>query len=294
MYDYRQMIAVIPSEDRSVRLKVAASLYVEYGDEAYDSYIEWATQSAERKSAVSMWKWGRRVRKITVASLVMLAKQHGWTPERNTPWNPTPRAPLDLSAEIAAKQKHDSNAAYILRTMVPIGVGQSHPYLERKKIPLAHRLNLSIYKGLLVIPMYPFSGSGNNAEDVQLIDDQGNKKFLSGGTGATNKFAFCGFDAKSTPISAWDYISVCEGWGTGMGYHLLTGAPVLAGFNDSNSVKLVEYIHKTYPHKRIMYIADNDESQAGQRAARQVSAIADIWMSSTKGADASDVAAELL
>jgi putative DNA primase/helicase len=92
-------------------------------------------------------------------------------------------------------QKAASKAGWILKQAVK----STHPYLAKKGFPDEKAL---VWDGLLVIPMR----IDEELVGLQLIDSEGNKKFLSG---QKNKGAVAVFDNKGIAI-------LCEGYATAM------------------------------------------------------------------------------
>lgn len=96
-------------------------------------------------------------------------------------------------------QERNQAAASKAGRILKEAVKSTHPYLAKKGFPDEKAM---VWDGLLVIPMR----IDDDLTGLQLIDAEGNKKFLSG---QKNKGAVAVFDNKGIPI-------LCEGYATAM------------------------------------------------------------------------------
>ena len=133
-------------------------------------------------------------------------------------------------------QKAASKAGWILKQAVK----STHPYLAKKGFPEEKAL---VWDGLLVIPMR----IDDELFGLQLIDSDGNKKFLSG---QKNKGAVAVFDNKGIPI-------LCEGYATAMSIRralksVRTRYKIVVCFSASNLALVCE----KYPD--CIIVADHD------------------------------------
>lgn len=149
---------------------------------------------------------------------------------------------------------------------------RTHPYLESKGFPDA-KGNVWNKDGqeLLVIPM----SIDQNLVGVQLIDHEGNKKFLHGQT--TKGASFC-MNAKGIPI-------FCEGFATALSVRECMKAcgmryTIYVCFSASN----MKYVARTIGDGII--IADNDPNSIGERSAKETGK--PYWISETVGEDFND------
>jgi putative DNA primase/helicase len=125
---------------------------------------------------------------------------------------------------------------------------------------------------ILVIPMRIES----RLVGVQLIDNEGNKKFLHGQT--TKGASFC-MNAKGIPI-------FCEGYATALSIRECMKASnikyaIYVCFSASN----LKHIARSIPDGFI--VADNDPNQVGERSAREAGK--PYWLSETVGDDFNDL-----
>jgi phage/plasmid primase-like uncharacterized protein len=182
------------------------------------------------------------------------------------------RAELDLPAlrerlKKAENERTDMQARAAKKAAWIVGQckNQTHQYLIAKGFKDTENASL------LVVPMR----HNENLCGVQLIDENGVKKFLSG---AKTGYASHVIDNKGT-----DY--VCEGYATGLSIRRALGAfklryRVHVCFSAGNALKIA----KALPNS--VFIADNDASGTGERAAKESGRT--WWMPPVVGNDAND------
>jgi putative DNA primase/helicase len=165
--------------------------------------------------------------------------------------------------DVAEKQnKASGKAAYILgnSTMKP------HPYLAKKGFPGEPGW---VWNDLLVIPMR----IEGDLVGCQLIDSEGNKKFLSG---QRTKKASAIFDNKGPVI-------LCEGYATALSIRralktVRSRYKIVVCFSAGNLSEMA----KTYPDS--VLVADHD--QIGIKVSKQISR--PYWISPNEGEDFND------
>jgi putative DNA primase/helicase len=172
--------------------------------------------------------------------------------------------------DIREKQEKAAQKAGFILHQCQIG---HHPYLEKKGFKEEQG---NIWKKddelLLVIPMRV----GHRLVGCQLIDSEGNKRFLSGQR--TSGAAYI-FDNKGPNI-------LCEGYATALSIKAAMKAlkrryTLYCTFSSGNMKKVAE----TLPGGFI--VADCDASRTGQNTAEQIGW--PYWMPDTIGLDANDV-----
>lgn len=124
----------------------------------------------------------------------------------------------------------------------------NHPYLIKKGVK---NHGLRLHKGLLVIPMRDSAG---NLHSLQFIDDDGNKRFLSGGRKKGCYFAL------GTPTES---LCIAEGFATAATIHESTGLAVAVAFDAGNLLTVAQAIRAKFPHIEITLCADNDAETPG-------------------------------
>ena len=160
-------------------------------------------------------------------------------------------------------------AAKALQVMQECQTGR-HPYFERKGFP--EESGLVWTDGRLVIPMRV----GRELVGLQVIDDDGEKKFLPGQR--TSDAAFIIGDTRRRPI-------FCEGYATALSLRLALAACkmqacIVVCFSAHNVPKMAAKMPGG------VVVADNDKSGTGERVARQTGL--PFWMPPTVGHDAND------
>jgi len=131
----------------------------------------------------------------------------------------------------------------------------THPYLTKKRIK-PH--NAMLYKKMLAIPIF----NSGVLVTVQLIDKDGNKRFLSGSK-LKGSYSQLGIYDADKPIL------ICEGFGTGASLFESTYNPVYVAFSAGNLKAVAGYVRTLYPMNNIIIMGDNDLSGVGQDAAKQ-------------------------
>lgn len=170
---------------------------------------------------------------------------------------------------LAMQREAVSKAAAILN-QCQIG---NHAYLKAKGFPdEGGNVMVSEGKQTLVIPMRV----GSSLVGCQLIDEEGNKRFLYGQR--TSGAEFC-FNNKGPHI-------VCEGYATALSVRAALKAmkrryTIHVCFSAGNMKKVAATIESG------LVIADNDESGTGERTAKEIGW--PYWMSDVVGEDANDM-----
>ncbi len=148
-------------------------------------------------------------------------------------------------------RKAADKARYIWRNS-PLAT--THPYLTRKKIQ-PHGIKINKY-GALVIAIY---NADLELVNLQFIDADGNKRFLSGGQ---KKNCFCWLGNPT------ETILVAEGFATAASLHEHKGFQTFVAFDKGNLECVAKIIRAKLPEAQIIIAGDNDESGVGQNAAR--------------------------
>lgn len=150
-----------------------------------------------------------------------------------------------------------------------------HPYLVRKQVGSDMFLKQSDDR--LVLPVFD---KDMKIRSLQFIDGSGKKHFLSGGE-TNGGFCFIGYS--DTKISPGSQLFVAEGYATAKTIQQQTGKPCIVAFNAGNLPKVCKIFKDIYS---LTIIADNDESETGERYAKQ--AEVPYILIPIKGMDAND------
>lgn len=194
-----------------------------------------------------------------------------WTDEEKRAWA------LRRQTEAASRERQYENAAMRAAVMLRSTRPGHHGYLMRKGLPDVHGLCLP--DGALFVPMRNLrTNELQGAQVIRWLQDEmrWEKKMLPGmrAKGAVLRLGK-GFDS-----------ILCEGYATGLSIELAArqlrlSASVLVCFSDSNMVHIAPMVKG-----HAIVFADNDESQAGERAAKATGL--PYCMAPTVGWDAND------
>lgn len=157
-------------------------------------------------------------------------------------------------AEIRQKQEAAAlKAAEIWRKSKPVTKQSEHSYLVKKRIqPHGARK----YHESLVIPIH---NEANRLVNLQFIDTEGAKRFLSGGR---KRDCFCVIGDLSQRIL------IAEGFATGASLFEDCGQRVIVAFDAGNLLPVATIIRELLLESEIIICGDNDISGIGQAKAR--------------------------
>ncbi len=140
----------------------------------------------------------------------------------------------------------------------------THPYLKTKQV---HSYGLRVYEGKLAIPL-----QRNGAiTSLQLINEDGSKRFLTGGQKSGCYFSI-------GELADAETICIAEGYATAASIHESIGFPVVVAFDAGNLKSVTEVIRKAHPLAKLMICADDDyktEGNPGLTKAREAAKLYD-------------------
>ncbi|MND61947.1 DNA primase TraC [compost metagenome] len=157
-----------------------------------------------------------------------------------------------------AEQQRRKAARRATSIMADCEQGQA-TYLEQKAllglaVPLTRHIiavgELAFQPGALVVPLWDEAGELVN---VQLIRDDGTKRYLAGGqkAGAFHR------------IEGGELVAVVEGYATGLSVYLATGATVYCAMDAGNLLAVATIARRQHPETQILFCGDNDETTEG-------------------------------
>jgi putative DNA primase/helicase len=165
-----------------------------------------------------------------------------------------------LKTETAARQKKARKlAAWILSRSRPART--LHRYLSRKCVKIFG--DVREYRGALVLPLRDLNG---DLQSLQLIREDGSKKFLTGGRVAGCFFTLA--DRADGPVA------LCEGYATGASIHEATGYPVVCATHCGNLLAVAKAIREMWPQREIIVAADDDAFTDGNPGQTKATAAA--------------------
>ena len=157
---------------------------------------------------------------------------------------------------------------------------ERHAYLERKQV-LSYGLRQD-EKGLLMIPLLDINLS---VVGLQYINDDGTKRFLTGSK-KSGSFFILGQEI----LKSADTIYYAEGYATAASIHKDMSLPVFVAFDAYNLSAVAETVFETLKDRKHIFIADNDDSQTGEKEAVKAckwitknKGVAEVHMPETKG-----------
>ncbi len=252
-----QMLQFIPAHERDIWTRVGMALKAELGDSGFSLFEEWSksADNYDHKSVTYVWR-SFKGGSITIASLVGLAKDHGWRSNATPKKTPAPKATKP------PKPQPNTNA-YGLRLWLaadksdPI-VG-SHQYAKDKGIDWAAGAGRGGASGkiigknadCIIVPIRNIQT--NKVQGVQCIVSSENKQNF----GAVSGGALILGNTLDKSLTWY----VCEGWASAvsMVFHHQKGNGVCAAsFGKSNQRKVAELIAETYQPNEIVILEEVD------------------------------------
>ena len=180
-----------------------------------------------------------------------------WQAKRDKPFSQAERTAFMRRVEEARKHAEAERqqqyadaavkAASIWNAATP--ADDDHPYLVRKGIKTN---GARLHQGALVIPVR----SGGELQSLQFINDDGGKRFLSGGRISGGYFSI-------GTIQGAYALCIAEGFATGATIHQATGYPVVVAFNAGNLEPVAKAMHHNLPDLPILICADDDADTEG-------------------------------
>lgn len=180
------------------------------------------------------------------------------------------RQRLEQQQRDAEAQLHDKQTAAARQAALLWQHGKPvdrlHTYLQTKQVePFGLR---QISHGRLAVPLV----MGGRLVNLQIIDGQGNKRFLAGG-----RVQGCYCPLGKVQDGARLYI--CEGWATGATLHHHTGAPVVCALNAGNLKPVALAMRERFGRRVELVIAGDDDrltlGNPGRAAANRAAAAAE-------------------
>ena len=265
----------VDSNDRDVWVRAAMSVKAALGEAGFPIWNAWSrtSQKYNERSAHSVWRSVKAEGGITAGYIFGLAKESGWTSDDSAPARVDGRTQEHARAQVREQEAKVQRAAQLAATIIAQATRDMHPYLERKGFP--KRLGL-VYRDLLVVPLR--TPTDNALVSVQLIDDQGVKKFLKHGRASRGVHKIGG---RKTGRNWY-----CEGYATGLS--IKTALDAMSRRNDGVVVTFSDsgIVRHSRGDVRALIVADNDASEAGEIAAKKTGR--PYWMPPVIGTDAND------
>lgn len=271
------MLSYISPDGRDTWLQVGMGLKAEFGEAAFPAWDQWSALSDkyQPRAAMTTWKSFRyRPGGYTIATVVKLAMQGGYTFERNTARVVSAE---EVEARRRAREAADAKAAAergaavqdaanrALETWTRAAVDGVSPYLVRKGITRPEGVRFS--RDWLIVPMMRYDLPEAQAlRGVQIIKPSGEKRF-TGGMAKTEPYGNAGqvrgvCCALALPEdSAYDGpIMIAEGYATAASARAASGYrwPTFAAFDCGGLLPAARTIRALWPKAGILFLADDD------------------------------------
>jgi putative DNA primase/helicase len=174
-----------------------------------------------------------------------------------------------LTPEFTSVQQQKIAATHCMNILSQCIWG-THLYLTNKKLELPALINTKSYKipdskqtvraDALIIPLYDLATG--HLVSLQFINADGSRGYVANSIIANAVHIIPGFS------SLLPWIAVAEGYANTLTIALITDAIVVMACDAGGLMSKAERIQALYPDKKLVFFADNDESNTGQKAAR--------------------------
>lgn len=159
------------------------------------------------------------------------------------------REAMRAAHDLETKQRQAEAAESAYEIWVNAKDAKEHPYLTKKGI--------KPYKGVKVAKddrlIVPVAIKGE-ITSLQFINDEGEKRFLTGGKIKGGWFMIEGEN---------DVVYIAEGYSTAASIHEATGKTIYIAFNAGNIYEVASYVKNQYQTGRIIVAGDDDTKSAG-------------------------------
>lgn len=288
----RAALSHIPANlPRDEWARVAMAIKSEFPDGAgLALFDEWSQHTAEGYGAAavrSTWRSIKAGGPVTVATLLHLAKEHGFTlPKagRETRTSAQPQqARADRESVARAEQQrteaaHAKAAAEAAQLWGEAGERGASPYLERKGV---QAFGLRFREGWALVPLRDGAGKLWNLQRIapERAADSGPDKLLLKGGRKSGLWHMLGDPAGAAAVL------VAEGYATAASVHEATGRPVAVAFDAGNLAPVAKALRQLHPAALLVLCGDDDAPtfartgrnpgrDKAQAAARQVDGLA--------------------
>lgn len=150
---------------------------------------------------------------------------------------------LARNAELLVVRKLACEKAAYLEGIAHLAAAECHAYLNAKQVK---PYGVKILKNMLLVPLRNANGV---ITSVQFIQEDGSKRFLTGGEITGSYFAIGQHES---------VLCVCEGFATGASVFEATGFRVAVSFSAGNLAAVAKVMRDKFPAFTIIVCADND------------------------------------
>ncbi len=282
----RTALAYIPASlQRDEWARVAMAIKSEYPDATgFDLFDQWSASDPDRyndKGTKATWRSVKAGGGVGIATLLHLAKQHGFTLPKGeqAPATPSPEELARRERERTERQQEEqtrTEAAHAAAAQQAAALWQDasdtgeSPYLVRKGVQ-AHGVRFAP-SGWLLVPVRDAAGTLWNVQRIAPAKPQDggpDKLFLKGGRKSGLWHLLGSMPSDSTGIPP--VLLVAEGYATAATLFEATGHPVACAFDAGNLPHVARALHQLHPAALLVLCGDDDnttEAATGTNAGR--------------------------
>jgi putative DNA primase/helicase len=260
----RMLDFVHDQQDRHTWVSVGMALKSEFGDAAFDAWLQWSSQAEnfDAKSCKTSWR-GFKAGGIGIGTLIKLAMDGGFkfdktqsAPDRAEMARRKAARVAALQAEAATQaQRHQDASAAAMDVWLKAHKTGNSAYVQRKGIDAPESVRF-MDDGTLLVPMLRYDLPRAEAlKGLQTIAPDGTKRFTPG-------MAKSGTACRLGLAVVGEPVFVCEGYATGMTLRMALGRrhAVFVAFDAFNLPHVVQAVHEALPTSPIVICADDDHA----------------------------------
>ncbi len=271
----RQALAFIPANlPRDEWARVAMAIKSEYPDATgFDLFDTWSASDPDRydrKAVQSTWRSVKAGGGVTVATLLNLAKEHGFTLPKpgQAPAVPTAAELAERERQRVERQRqeqaridagHAAAAEQAATLWAEASASGESAYLVRKGVQ-AHGVRVAP-GGWLLVPLRDAAGTLWNVQRIAPLKPDGGapeKLFLKGGR-KSGLWHLVGDLASAGDAGAPPVVLVAEGYATAATLHEATGYPVAVAFDAGNLQHVAKALRQQHPGALLVVCGDDDQ-----------------------------------
>jgi len=272
----RQALAFIPANlPRDEWARVAMAIKSEYPDATgFNLFDQWSASDPDRydpKAVQSTWRSVKAGGGVTVATLLNLAKEQGFTLPKpgQAPAAPTAAELAERERQRAERQRqelaridadHAAAAEQAVALWAEASASGESPYLVRKGVQ-AHGVRVAA-GGWLLVPLRDAAGTLWNVQRIAPHKPENGapeKLFLKGGR-KSGLWHLVGDLASGGDASAPPVVLIAEGYATAATLHEATGYPVAVAFDAGNLPHVARALRQKYPAALLVLCGDDDRA----------------------------------
>ncbi|PKO74648.1 MAG: hypothetical protein CVU21_22370 [Betaproteobacteria bacterium HGW-Betaproteobacteria-15] len=276
----RSALAHIPANlPRDEWARVGMAIKSEYADgTGFDLFDAWSASDVDRydkKAVTSTWRSIKAGGGVAVATLLHLAKEHGFTLPKN---GHAPAAPT--AAELAERERqrierrrqeqaiidagHAATAEQAAAQWQDASESGASPYLVRKGVQ-PHGVRFAD-GGVLLVPLRDGAGKLWNVQRIAPTKTESGapeKLFLKGGR-KSGLWHLVGELASGADATGPAVLLIAEGYATAATLHEATGYPVAVAFDAGNLQHVARALRKLHPAALLVLCGDDDQATEAQ------------------------------